>query len=112
MLPNAPASLRFAQWVSAPERAANWSIRTGYIATSPAAYDAPALKEYVGKFPAAAVARDFLPVATGELSTFENQRIQKALTDQIQAVLNGQKQPGPAMADAQADATRILRPYL
>jgi sn-glycerol 3-phosphate transport system substrate-binding protein len=106
------ASLRFAQWVSAPERAADWSIHTGYIATSPAAYDTPVLKEYVTKFPAAAVARDYLPVATGELSTFENQRIQKALTDQIQAVLNGTKQPAPAMADAQAEATRILRPYL
>ena len=28
------ASLRFARWVSAPERAADWSIKTGYIATS------------------------------------------------------------------------------
>jgi sn-glycerol 3-phosphate transport system substrate-binding protein len=106
------ASLQFAKWVTAPERAADWSIKTGYIATSPAAYDTPALKSYVAGFPAAAVARDFLPVATGELSTFDNQRIQKALTDQIQAVLNGTKQPGPAMADAQADATRILKAYL
>lgn len=106
------ASLRFAKWVSAPERAADWSMRTGYIATSPAAYETPALQSYVAGFPAAAVARDFLPVATGELSTFENQRIQKALTDQIQAVLNGTKQPASAMADAQADATRILRQFL
>ena len=106
------ASLRFAQWVTAPERAADWSIRTGYIATSPAAYNTPALQDYVRKFPAAAVARDYLPVATGELSTFENQRIQKVLTDQIQAVLNGTKEPAAAMADAQADATRILRTFL
>jgi sn-glycerol 3-phosphate transport system substrate-binding protein len=105
-------TLRFAQWVTAPARAADWSIRTGYIATSPAAYATPALQDYVTKFPAAAVARDYLPVATGELSTFDNQRIQKVLTDQIQAVLNGTKQPGPAMADAQAEATRVLRPFL
>ncbi|WP_158747115.1 ABC transporter substrate-binding protein [Acidisphaera sp. L21] len=106
------ASLRFAQWISAPERAADWSIKTGYIASSPAAYDTPALKQYVAGFPAAAVARDFLPVATGELSTFENQRIQKVLTDQIQAVLNGQKEPGPALADAQRESTRVLRQFL
>ena len=30
----ASGGLRFARWVTAPERAAEWSIRTGYIATS------------------------------------------------------------------------------
>jgi sn-glycerol 3-phosphate transport system substrate-binding protein len=105
------AALRFARWVSAPERAADWSIRTGYIATSPAAYDTPALRDYVAKFPAANVARTFLPVATGELSTFENQRVYKVLTDNIQACLSGGRTPERAMAGAQADADRILRPY-
>lgn len=105
------ASLKFARWVSAPERAADWSIRTGYIATSPAAYETPALKAYIEKFPAANVARTFLPVATGELSTFENQRVYKVLTDNIQACLNGSKTPSQAMADAQGEADRILRPF-
>ncbi len=105
------AALAFARWVSAPDRAADWSIRTGYIATSPAAYDTPALTDYIAKFPAANVARTFLPVATGELSTFENQRVYKVLTDNIQACLNGSKTPTQAMADAQTDADRILRPF-
>jgi len=105
------AALRFARWVSAPERAADWSIRTGYIATSPAAYDTPALKEYIAKFPAANVARTFLSVATGELSVHENQRVYKALTDSIQACLNGSKTPTQAMTDAQGEAERILKPY-
>jgi sn-glycerol 3-phosphate transport system substrate-binding protein len=109
--PERQAALRFARWVSAPERAADWSIRTGYIATSPAAYDTQALKEYVAKFPAANVARTFLPVATGELSTFENQRVYKGLTDNIQACLNGNKTPAQAMGDAQTEADRILRPF-
>ena len=106
------ASLRFVRWLTAPERAADWSIKTGYIASSPAAYDTPVLKAYLEKVPDAAVARTFLPVATGELSTFENQRIQKALTDQIQNVLNGSKQPAAALQDAQANSARILRPFL
>jgi sn-glycerol 3-phosphate transport system substrate-binding protein len=86
-------------------------MKTGYIATRPDAWQTPGLKDYVAKFPAAGVAKDFLPVATGELSTFENQRIQKALTDQIQACLNGTKTPAQAMADAQTESDRILRPY-
>jgi sn-glycerol 3-phosphate transport system substrate-binding protein len=105
------AALKFARFLSTPERAADWCMRTGYIATRPEAWETPALKAYVEKFPAANVARGFLPVATGELSTFENQRIQKTLTDQIQACLSGAKTPAQAMADAQSEADRILKPF-
>ncbi len=105
------ASLRFARWVSAPERAADWSIKSGYIATSPAAYDTPALKDYIAKYPEANVARTFLPVATGELSVHENLRVYKVLTDNIQACLEGKITPAKAMSDTQADADRILKPY-
>ena len=105
------AALRFVRWLTQPARAADWSIRTGYIATSPAAYETPALKSYLEQVPAAGVARQFLPVATGELSTYENQRVYKTLTDNIQAALTGAKAPDKAMADAQTEADRILRPF-
>ncbi len=109
--PEQQAALRFARWISAPERAADWSIRTGYIATSPAAYETPALKNYIAQYPAANIARTFLPVATGELSVHDNQRVYKALTDNIQACLNRDKTPAQAMADAQSETDRILKPY-
>lgn len=105
------ASLRFAKWLSAPERAADWSIKTGYIASSPAAYETKALRDYVAGFPAAGVAKSFLPVATGELSTFQNQRIYALLTDNIQATLSGKTTPGQAMAATQAGAERLLASY-
>jgi sn-glycerol 3-phosphate transport system substrate-binding protein len=105
------AALRFTRWITAPERAADWSIRTGYIGTSPAAYETAAMQAYIAKFPPANVARTFLPVATGELSVHENQRVFKALTDNIQACLNGNKTPARAMAGAQSEADRVLRPY-
>jgi sn-glycerol 3-phosphate transport system substrate-binding protein len=50
-------------------------------------------------------------VATGELSVHENQRVYKVLTDNIQACLNGTKTPAKAMADAQTETDRILKPY-
>ncbi len=37
--------------MSQPERAADWSIRTGYIATSPAAYETQTLKDFIAKVP-------------------------------------------------------------
>jgi sn-glycerol 3-phosphate transport system substrate-binding protein len=105
------AAVKFARFLTTPERAAQWGIDTGYVAVTPAAFDTPAMRAYVAEFPAAAVARDQLPHAVAELSTHENQRVTKALNDNLQAALTGRKPATPAMADAQAEAERILRPY-
>lgn len=104
-------AVRFARFLTTPERAAHWGIETGYVAVTPQAFETPAMRAYVADFPAAAVARDQLPHAVAELSTHENQRVTKALNDNLQAGLLGRKQAGPAMADAQAEAERILRRY-
>lgn len=105
------AAFKFIQWITQPERAAQWSIDTGYVATSAAAYDTPALRQYGSEFPAALVARDQLPVSVAEFSTHDNQRVTKALNDGLQAALTGGKSPAQAMKDAQREADRILRAY-
>ena len=105
------AVVKFAKWMTSPERAAQWGIETGYVAVRPDAWQTPGMKKYVDGFPAAAVARDQLPHAVAELSTHDNQRVTKALNDGLQAALTGTKPPAAAMKDAQAEATRILRIY-
>ena len=105
------ASFAFVKWMTAPERAAEWGIGTGYVATTPAAWQTPAMKAYVKDFPAAAVARDQLQYSVAELSTHDNQRVTKALNDGLQAALTGAKTPAQAMKDAQAEAERILKAY-
>lgn len=105
------AAFEFIKWITTPERAAQWSIDTGYVAVTPAAYQTPAMQKYVSEFPPAAVARDQLEFAVAELSTHENQRVTKALNDGLQAALTGTKPPAQALNDAQAEAERILRPY-
>ena len=105
------AAFEFAKWVTQPERAAQWSMDSGYVAVSPAAYDTPALKKYGQEFPPALVARDQLPVSVAEFSTHDNQRVTKVLNDAIQAALNGTKTSAQAMKDAQKEADRILRSY-
>jgi sn-glycerol 3-phosphate transport system substrate-binding protein len=111
--PPAPqqAAVKFARWMTSPERAAQWGIDTGYVAVRPDAWQTPAMKKHVSEFPAAAVARDQLQYAVAELSTHENQRVTKALNDGLQAALTGTKPPAQAMKDAQAEAERILKPY-
>jgi sn-glycerol 3-phosphate transport system substrate-binding protein len=105
------AAFRFIQWISSPERAAQWGIDTGYVAVRPDAWETPAMKAYAAGFPAATVARDQLQYAVAELSTHENQRVTKALNDGLQAGLATTKTPAQALDDAQAEAERVLKPY-
>jgi sn-glycerol 3-phosphate transport system substrate-binding protein len=105
------AAFKLAKWMTQPERAAKWSIDTGYVAISEAAYNTAALKKYGAEFPPALVARDQLPHALAEFSTHDNQRVTKALNDGLQAALTGTKTPAQAMKDAQAEADRLLRSY-
>ncbi|MBN9447132.1 MAG: ABC transporter substrate-binding protein [Bosea sp.] len=105
------AAFKFVRWITTPERAAQWSIDTGYVAVRPDSYETAAMKKCAAEFPPALVARDQLPHAVAELSTHENQRVTKALNDGLQAALTGTKAPQKAMEDAQAEAERILKPY-
>jgi sn-glycerol 3-phosphate transport system substrate-binding protein len=105
------AAFKFIKWVTQPERAARWSIETGYVAVSEAAYATDALRKYGRDFPPALVARDQLPFAMAEFSTHDNQRVTKALNDGLQAALTGAKPAAQAMQDAQKEADRLLRSY-
>jgi sn-glycerol 3-phosphate transport system substrate-binding protein len=105
------AAFKFIKWVTQPERAARWSIETGYVAVSEAAYATDALRKYGREFAPAVVARDQLPFSVAEFSTHDNQRVTKALNDGLQAALTGTKSPAQAMADAQKEADRLLRGY-
>jgi sn-glycerol 3-phosphate transport system substrate-binding protein len=105
------AALRFLRWITSPERAAQWGIDTGYVATRPDAWEIPAMKTYAAEFPAAAVARDQLQYAVAELSTHDNQRVTQALNNGLQAALLGHMTPDSALGEAQATATRLLRPF-
>ncbi len=105
------AALRLIKFMTSPERSAQWSIETGYIGISPAAYKTKALKEYVAGFPPAAVARDQLKYATAEFSTFQTGRVRKLLDDAIQSALTGEETPEEALSKAQKRAEQLLRPY-
>lgn len=105
------AALTLIRWMTDPERAAAWSIATGYMGVSPASYETEALREYVVEFPPAAVARDQLEHSAAELSTYEGGRVREALNNAIQSALTGSRVPAEALAEAQATAERLLRPY-
>lgn len=105
------AALELIKFMTAPEQAAAWSIATGYMGVSPAAYDTDALKAYTAEFPPALVARDQLEHAVAEFSTFETARVREGLNNAIQSALTGDMSPEDALAEAQAAAERQLRAY-
>jgi sn-glycerol 3-phosphate transport system substrate-binding protein len=105
------ASMKLIKFLTTAERAAEWSIKTGYMGTRPDSYETDSLRKYIKEFPPAAVARDQLKFATAELSTYQTGRVRKILDDALQSALIGSKSPGDALVDAQKKAERILKRY-
>jgi sn-glycerol 3-phosphate transport system substrate-binding protein len=105
------AALKLMQFMTAPDQAAAWSIGTGYMGVSPAAYETEALQAYTAEFPPALVARNQLENAVAEFSTFETARVRDGLNNAIQSALTGAKEPAEALAEAQAAAMRLLKDY-
>ncbi|SLN20828.1 sn-glycerol-3-phosphate-binding periplasmic protein UgpB precursor [Roseovarius gaetbuli] len=105
------AAMKLIQFMTSPDQAAAWSIATGYMGVSPAAYETEALKSYTAEFPPALVARNQLEHAVAEFSTFETARVRDGLNNAIQSALTGAKTPADALAEAQAGAKRLLAGY-
>lgn len=106
------AAYTFIKWMTNnPERVAQWSIDTGYVATRPEAYETERMKKYVADFPQALVARDQLEHGYAEFSVYDQGNVQKALDDAIEMIMSGQKDPKTALDEAQARADEILKQY-
>jgi sn-glycerol 3-phosphate transport system substrate-binding protein len=106
------AAFTFIKWMTSdPERVAQWSIDTGYVATRPEAYETERLKAYTGEFPQALVARDQLEFAYAEFSVYDQGRVQDILDTAIEAVMTGQETPANAMKAAQSRADAVLGQY-
>ncbi|MEA4897734.1 MAG: ABC transporter substrate-binding protein [Christensenellaceae bacterium] len=106
------AAFRFIQWMTNdPDRVAQWSMDTGYVATRPAAYETDRLKAYAAEFPHALTARDQLPYAHAEFSVYDQGMVQDALDTAIEAVMTGAASPEEAMGQAQQIADGVLAAY-
>ena len=105
------AAWKLVQWLSTPEREAQWSIDSGYVAPRKSAYDTQALKDYTTKYPQALVARDQLQYAQNELGTHDMVEVQTLLSNAIQAGVTEEATPQSALDQAQQQAQQILSQY-
>ncbi len=106
------AALTFIKWMTNdPERVAQWSIDTGYVATRPEAYETQRMKDYAASFPSALTARDQLEYAYAEFSVYDQGAVQDILDTAIEEVMTGVKDAATALKEAQDQADAILADY-
>ncbi len=106
------ASWTLITWLTSPEISGHWSRFTGYFAPNKAAYDLPEMKDFLTQNPDAQVAIDQLAFAQPWFATYNTVAVRKALEDEVQAVLSGNKTAAEAVKAAQATADEILAPYV
>ena len=105
------AAWKFIKFATTPERAAQWSLDTGYVATRKSAVDSQIMKDYYAKLPQAKVAFDQIPLAKPELTTYNSAQIWRIFNDAVQSAVTGEKTAAQALKSAQADAEEVLRRF-
>lgn len=105
------AAWKFIKFATAPERAAQWSLDTGYVATRESCFETDLMKNYYEEVPQARVAYEQIPYSKPELTTYNAAEIWRILNDNIQAAVIGDATPEEALKAAQEQATEILAEY-
>jgi len=77
------AAWKFIKYLTTPERAAQWSVDTGYVATRKSAFETDIMKKYYQERPQAKVAFEQLKFAKPELTTYNAAEIWRILNDNI-----------------------------
>ena len=105
------AAWKFIKFATETERAAQWSLDTGYVATRESCFETDLIKHYYEELPQAKVAYDQIPYSGPELTTYNAAEIWRVLNDNIQAAVVGDATPQEALTAAQEQATEILAEY-
>ena len=105
------AAWEFIKFATDTERAAQWSLDTGYVATRESCFETDLIKNYYEEVPQAKVAYDQIPYSAPELTTYNAAEIWRVLNDNIQSAVVGDATPQEALTAAQEQATGILAEY-
>lgn len=103
------AAWEFIRWMTTDERAAAWSMASGYVATRRGSYELPDMKAYLEEHPEYTVARDQLEYAYGKMMSPAFQQIREIVKRALDRAADGQGTPQQVLDEAQAQAERLLR---
>ena len=105
------AAVKFIEFLTDADRAADFSIQTGYIAARESSYTNDAMQAYIADVPQAADARDALQYAGREFSVQGLGEVRNIFHDYLQQAYNGELSAADAMAQAQKEADAALDAY-
>ena len=105
------AAWKFIKFATEPERAAQWALDTGYVATRQSCFDLDIMKEYYDKLPQAKIAYEQITISKPELTTYNAAEIWRVLNDNIQSAVTGDATAEKALSAAQEQATEVLSEY-
>lgn len=105
------AAWKFIKFATETERAAQWSLDTGYVATRQSCFDTDMIKNYYEELSQAKVAYEQIAVSKPELTTYNAAEMWRILNDNIQAAVVGDATAEEALANAQEEADAILEEY-
>lgn len=105
------AAWKFIRFMTETERAAQWSLDTGYVATRQSCFETDLIQNYYEEVPQAKVAYEQIAVAKPELTTYNASEIWRVLNDNIQSAVVGDATAQEAMENAQAEAEEVLAEF-
>ncbi len=105
------AAFKFIQFLTEPDRVADFSIKTGYIAARKSAYSTKAMTDYIAKVPQAAETRNALQYAGKELSVQDLAKVRDIFQNYLQQAFNGKLSADVAMQKAQTEADAALKEF-
>jgi sn-glycerol 3-phosphate transport system substrate-binding protein len=105
------AAWKYIRWLTQPERLAQFSIDTGYVAPTRSSNETELMKKYIASFPQAVTARDQLKYASASFSTHNQGEVGKILNDNLQAAITGGMTAAEALKKAQDAADKVLAPF-
>ena len=105
------AAWTFIRWMTSPEKVADWSIASGYIAVRRSAYSTPAMQKFIAANPEYLVARDQLQYAHKEFASYNRSKVTKILFDQLARAVLGEVTPEAALEEAQLQADQVLQHF-
>ena len=105
------AAWKFIHFLTEPDRVADYSIQTGYVASRETAFLSDAMQAYLDEVPQAAVPLSALEFAEAEFSTQNLGEVRNIFHDYLQQAFNGEMSPEDAMAAAQSEADAALEAF-
>ncbi len=105
------AAWKFIKFCTDTNRAAQWSVDTGYVATRDSCYQTDTIKNYYAEVPQASVAYKQLEYAKPELTTYNAAEMWRVLNDNIQSAITGEATAQEALDNAQEAGEAILADF-